>query len=76
MDHGKIYKKGRWCEYHGYFHAELYYCKSYPRHIKKEIKERTQIIQRQLQDPAWVQKQLDAGLPYEGIVVWRIFAGL
>lgn len=73
--HGKICGHVRKCDEHGE-HGTLYPCPMYDQATLDAIAESTAQHIANLRDPAWCQKQVDDGLPPEGIAIFRALAGL
>jgi len=67
---------GRFCAACGHDHGMPYIWESYPRERKAEIRRRSGTAVENLQDPAWVQAQLDKGVTMEAINVFRALVGV
>lgn len=65
----------RWCEEHGW-HGSGYACQSYPPDVLAMIQAQNQTFKKNLADPAWLQRQLDNGVPAEVIAIYKTFAGV
>ena len=66
----------RWCKVCNRYHGILYLCEKYPEKIKEKIKHQNDKHMENLRNPKWCQKQIDQGLPPEGIVIFRALANL
>lgn len=66
----------RYCATCGHDHGPLYICEHYPAELQEEILRADHQWRKNLMDPAWCQKQIDNGLPPEGIVIFRALAGV
>ena len=76
MKHGELNKDGfRFCKYHKQ-HGPLYPCPKYSKKVLKKITLQSEAYVNNLQDPIWCNKQIENGLPPEGIMIFRILAGL
>ena len=79
--HGQVATQGdfsgcRWCWRCRQFHSYLYACEHYNRDILSEIAELQVLNQSNWGDSEYIQKQLDDGMPAEGVVIMQMFAGL
>lgn len=75
--HGEIPagEVNRWCEVHGW-HGPLYACLEYPAAVLAEIENETARWRRKLDDPESCNEMIRQGLPPEGVMFFRMFAGL
>ena len=65
-----------WCEGCQKEHGELYICESYSEEKKAKKMKNSETLQKCLQDPAWIKKQIDNGVPPEVIRIFQIFSGV
>jgi hypothetical protein len=63
-----------YCESCGHEHGPLYICPSYSAERKALIQEKAARHRANLQDPEWIQRQLDKGVTREAIAVFQAFA--
>ena len=66
----------RWCSVCNQYHGVLYNCKHYPKDIKIKIKQENNAFINNLQDPKWIEEQLQNNIPMEVILLNKIFAGI
>ncbi len=81
MRHGGIGVKGnhkgdRWCTKHKHFHGILYACEYYPQETLDEIALLDAESRYNWSNREFIQKQLDSGVPLEGVFIMQMFAGL
>lgn len=65
-----------WCEPCGHEHGPLYICEHYSEERKAQKQKDSDNFIKCLNDPEWIKKQLDNGVPQEAITSFRMFAGL
>lgn len=75
MNHGKIEGYVRKCRVHGE-HGPLYLCPEYDEATKAEINLSEIKYLENLRSKSWCEKQIRTGTPREGILMFRMFAGL
>jgi hypothetical protein len=73
---GKVVNGIRACDVHKGGHGALYRCEHYDKETLAEIDMLTDQHVNDLNNPEWVKKQLDNGVPPIGIEIWRALAGL
>lgn len=73
---GVVYGNGRWCQSCGHDHGTLYYCPDYPAEVRDEILRLSEKHRQNLSDPEWCARQVEKGLPPEGIEIFKALAGL
>lgn len=66
----------RQCEGCGRHHGPLYICPTYPPELQAEIQAASDRYRANLADPEWCKRQIENGLPPEGIVIFRALAGV
>jgi len=76
MEHGKVTGGGRWCSVHGYFHGLLYPCGHYSIETLSEIAELDAVARTNWSDPQFIKRQIDDGMPIDGVYIMQMFAGL
>ena len=70
------YSHTRWCSMCNQYHGILYNCEHYPKEIRAEIERDCNVHVKNIQDPKWIKRQIQNGIPAEAIVFARIFAGI
>ncbi len=81
MRHGELGVKGnnegnRWCAKHKHFHGTLYACEYYTQETLDEIALLDTKNRYNWSNREFIQKQLDGGMPWEGVFIMQMFAGL
>ncbi len=78
IKHGQLIESGhaRWCATHNQEHGVLYPCGSYDEETLREIEKHTVGYCKNLSDPDWCKKQIEKGIPEEGIAIFKALAGV
>ncbi len=76
MDHGRIDRADwtRICREHGR-HGWLYPCPAYDQETLAEIAQADIEYRQMVNDPAWIERQREAGIPAEVLAIFQILAG-
>lgn len=67
---------GRWCESCNREHGVYYLCEYYPKDVRDQIKKKSDQFKENLKNKEWCKKQIDSGIPSEGIEIFKMFAGV
>ena len=72
---GVLTEGGRWCSFHKWFHGSQHHCNHFSEDTLHEIDLLVAEERKNWSDHSFIQKQLDGGIPVEGVMIMQMFAG-
>lgn len=79
--HGQValggnYQGCRWCRGHRHYHGSLFPCEHYSKETLDKIAQLDRENRVNWSNPEFIKKRIDGGMPFEGIIIMQMFAGL